>query len=255
MSQRKSIYVLEQIVQKLTGKEGCPWDKEQTHESLKRHLLEECYEFLEAIDMGDPANLLDETGDILTQIIFHADIARRAQQFDLDDVIDNVERKLVRRHPHVFGDVRVSDRQEVETNWESIKEKERGPRSAVVGIPLQTPALAYAQLMQDRVGRDGFDWEQLDEVLDKLSEEIKEFVVAESHREKAAEFGDLLFTLVNFARWQNINAEDSLRQANKRFRKRYLTMERLSGERKQSFKDLSIVDKQELWDEAKLLND
>ena len=254
MSQRKSIYELELIVQKLTGRDGCPWDKEQTRESLKRHFLEECYEFLEAIDLGDSGNLLDETGDILTQIIFHADMARRENKFDLGDVIDYVARKLIRRHPHIFGDVEVVDKQEVETNWELIKEQERGSRSPVVGIPNQTPALAYAQLMQDRVGKDGFDWSQIGGVLSKLSEEIEEFTRAENQLEKSAEFGDLLFTLVNFARWQDINAEDSLRQANNRFKKRYMTMERLSRELGQSFKNLSTVDKQKLWDEAKLLD-
>jgi tetrapyrrole methylase family protein/MazG family protein len=254
MSQRKSIYELELIVRKLTGQDGCPWDKDQTHESLKRHLLEECYEFLEAIDKGDPANLLDEAGDILTQIIFHADMARRENKFDLGDVIDYVARKLIRRHPHIFGDVEVADKQEVETNWELIKEQERGSRSAVVGIPNQAPALVYAQLMQDRVGKDGFDWTQIGGVLAKLSEEIEEFTRAENQLEKSAEFGDLLFTLVNFARWQDINAEDSLRQANNRFKKRYMIMERLSRELGQSFKELSIVDKQNLWNEAKLLD-
>ena len=253
MSQRKSIYDLELIVQKLTGTDGCPWDKDQTHESLKRHFVEVCYEFLEAIDLGDSCKLLDETGDILTQIMFHADISRRENKFDLGDVIDYVADKLIRRHPHIFGDVEVADRQEVETNWEVIKEQERGSRSAVVGIPNQTPALAYAQLMQDRVGKDGFDWSQIGEVLAKLAEEIEEFTRAENHIEKSAEFGDLLFTLVNFARWQDINAEDSLRKANNRFKKRYMTMERLSREREQSFKNLSIVDKQKLWNEAKLL--
>jgi len=253
MSQRKSIYELELIVRKLTGTDGCPWDKDQTHESLKRHFVEECYEFIEAIDMGDSGKLLDETGDILTQIMFHSDIARRENNFDLRDVIDYVAHKLIRRHPHIFGDVEVADKQEVETNWELIKEQERGSRSAVVGIPNQTPALAYAQLMQDRVGKDGFDWSEIGGVVDKLSEEIEEFTRAENQIEKSAEFGDLLFTLVNFARWHDIHAEDSLRQANIRFKKRYMTMERLSREREQSFKNLSIVDKQKLWNEAKLL--
>ena len=194
MSQRKSIYDLELIVQKLTGTDGCPWDKDQTHESLKRHFVEECYEFLEAIDLGDSGKLLDETGDILTQIMFHADISRRENKFDLGDVIDYVADKLIRRHPHIFGDVEVADRQEVETNWELIKEQERGSRSAVVGIPNQTPALAYAQLMQDRVGKDGFDWTQIGEVLAKLtsSKKLNEVEIEKIKNDLSKNFGSTI---------------------------------------------------------------
>jgi tetrapyrrole methylase family protein/MazG family protein len=167
------------IVERLRAPGGCPWDREQTHQSLKRNLVEEAYEVLEAIDEGEPHLLAEELGDLLVQVAFHADIAREAGEFQLTDVLASVNRKLVRRHPHVFGDVSVADAREVERNWERIKEEERqqkGQRkSSVDGIPKDLPALTYAQLMQDRVARVGFEWEDISGVLDKIVEEVEEF--------------------------------------------------------------------------------
>ncbi len=244
------------IVARLRGPGGCPWDAEQTHESLKRNLLEECYETLEAIDDGEPAELADELGDILVQVAFHADIARAAGEFDIADVLTAINRKLIRRHPHVFADGSASDARQVERNWEQLKAEERRQAgkpepSAMDSVPAALPALTAAQLIQDRAARFGFDWDDAGGVLDKLAEEIGEFRDAATDEERLDEFGDVLFALVNVARWSGIQAEDSLRQANAKFRNRYKVMERLASERGQEFVKLSLEEKEALWQEAK----
>ena len=245
------------IVERLRAPGGCPWDREQTHASLKRNLLEECYEVLEAIDADDPQLLAEELGDLLVQIGFHADIAREAGRFDLGDVLTKINRKLIRRHPHVFGDATVADSREVERNWEKIKEEERREqgvkKSPVDGIPKDLPALTAAQLMQDRVVRSGFDWDEIGQVLNKLSEEVDELRRAETHEEKVHEMGDVLFMIVNLSRWLDIHAEDALRVANQRFRWRYLKMEELAAGRGQDFAQLPMPEKDSLWDQAKVL--
>ena len=243
------------IVAKLRAPGGCPWDREQTHESLKRNLLEEAHEALEAIDSGDPSVLTEELGDLLVQIAFHADIAREAGHFDMGDVVERINRKLIRRHPHVFADESVSDAREVERNWERIKAEERAAsgthKSPVDGIPASLPALAAAQLMQDRVARAGFEWDDVSGVLDKLVEEVEELRQADTQEEKVHELGDVLFVLVNLARWMDIHAEDVLRQANGRFRQRYLGMEAIALQRGLDFEGLVLDEKEELWQEVK----
>ncbi len=244
------------IVARLRGPGGCPWDAEQTHESLKRNLLEECYETLEAIDDGEPAELADELGDILVQVAFHADIARAAGDFDIADVLAAINRKLIRRHPHVFADGSASDARQVERNWEQLKADERRQAgkpepSAMDSVPAALPALSAAQLIQDRAARFGFDWDDAGGVLDKLVEEIGEFRDAATDEERLDEFGDVLFALVNVARWSGIQAEDALRQANGKFCNRYRVMERLASERGQDFAKLPLDEKEALWQEAK----
>lgn len=242
------------VLARLRGPGGCPWDQEQTHDSLKRSLLEESYEVLEAIDNKVPARLTEELGDVLLQVLFHAQIAAEVGDFTVDDVVESLRDKLVRRHPHVFGDTTVKDAQEVEANWERLKQQEREnemDRSALGNVPASTPALAYAQLIQDRASRAGFDFDGIDGVLDKVVEEIREMEEASSQEERAGEFGDLLFTLVNVGRWMGIHAEDALRQANARFYGRFLQMERIAGERGVSFPDMSMRQKEELWQQAK----
>ena len=243
------------IVQRLRAPGGCPWDREQTHQSLKRNLLEESYEVLEAIDGGDPRVLSEELGDILVQVAFHADIAREAGEFEFADVLTQINNKLVRRHPHVFSGEEVGDAREVERNWEQLKAEERrrqGVRkSPVEGIPSDLPALAYAQLMQDRVGRAGFEWDDVSGVLDKIVEEVEEYRSAGSAEERVHEFGDVMFAMVNLARWLGLHAEDVVRQANQRFQSRYLAMEALAEERGLDFTALPLIEKEELWQEAK----
>ena len=262
------------IVAKLRAPGGCPWDREQTHESLKRNLLEEAHEALEAIDAGDPSVLTEELGDLLVQIAFHADIAREAGRFDMGDVVERINRKLIRRHPHVFDpdsslsplrqaqDGRVGvgalDAREVERNWERIKAEERAAagtrKSPVDGIPASLPALAASQLMQDRVARAGFEWDDVSGVLDKVAEEIEEFRQAKTREEQVHELGDILFALVNLSRWVDAHAEDVLRQANSRFATRYLGMEALAEERGLNFEALPLEEKEELWQEVKRRN-
>ena len=245
------------IVARLRAPGGCPWDREQTHESLKRNLLEESYEVIEAIDQGDPAVLSEELGDLLVQVAFHADIAKEAGDFQLEDVLREINAKLVRRHPHVFADGHAKDAREAERNWEQIKAEERKAKgeskSPVEGIPGDLPALAYAQLMQDRVGKAGFEWDDISGVLDKIVEEVAELKAATTPEEKMHELGDLLFTMVNLTRWSGEHAEDVLRKANQRFGKRYLGMEKLAAERGLDFNSLSLDQKEELWQEAKRL--
>ena len=245
------------IVARLRAPGGCPWDREQTHKSLKRHLLEESYEVIEAIDQGNPAVLSEELGDLMVQVAFHADIAQEAGEFQLEDVLRKINGKLVRRHPHVFADGHAEDAREVEQNWEQIKVQEREEKgeskSPVEGIPIDLPALAYAQLMQDRVGKAGFEWDDISGVLDKIIEEVAELKAAVTPEEKVHELGDLLFTVVNLTRWSGAHAEDVLRKANQRFGKRYLSMERLAAERDLDFNALPLEQKEELWQEAKRL--
>ncbi len=240
------------IIARLRGPDGCPWDRKQTHASLKGCLLEECYEVLEALDEADSDRLCGELGDLLMQVVFHARIAAEAGEFDLADVVSGISSKLTQRHPHVFGSLKVADTDEVLANWEAIKEKERkADISMLAGVPRQMPALAYAQAVQSRVARVGFDWKDLSGVIDKLAEEVGEFKRAESEERKAAEFGDLLFTLANIARRKDIDLEAALRGANRRFFKRFSRMEELCRERGLSFSKLSFDEQNKLWDEVK----
>ncbi len=243
------------IVARLRAPDGCPWDREQTHNSLKRNLLEESYEVIEAIDSGDPAVLTEELGDLIVQVAFHADIAREAGEFQVEDVLRQINDKLVRRHPHVFADGHAEDAREVERNWEQIKAQERKAKgeskSPVEGIPNGLPALSYAQLMQDRVAKAGFEWDDVSGVLDKIVEEVAEFRAAATEEEKDHELGDLLFSMVNLTRWAGAHAEDVLRQANQRFGQRYLMMESLANQRGLDFTALPLAQKEELWQEAK----
>ena len=255
--QLETFQTLVNIVARLRAPGGCPWDREQTHDSLKRHLLEESYEVIEAIDQGDPAILSEELGDLLVQIAFHADIAKEAGDFQIEEVLRKINSKLVRRHPHVFSDGQAKDAREVEQNWEQIKAQERNDKgemkSPVQGIPANLPALAYAQLMQDRVSKAGFEWDDIFGVLDKLIEEVAEFKAAVTPEEKEHELGDLLFSMVNLTRWAGAHAEDVLRQANQRFGNRYLGMEKLAAARGLDFEALSLDKKEELWQESKRL--
>jgi MazG family protein len=243
---------LVEIIARLRAPDGCPWDKEQTHRTLRANILSECYEVLEALDKGDPAGLREELGDLLLQIVLHAQIAKDDGEFEIGDVIKSITTKIIRRHPHIFGSRKVKDAEEVMRNWEALKKEERGEEvSMLEGVPKDMPALAYANEISRRAVRVGFEWENIEGVIDKLVEEIKEIKDSGSRDEKEREFGDLLFTLVNVARWEGIDAEAALREANRKFYKRFAYMEDLCRRRGLDFSALSFKEKDDLWEEAK----
>lgn len=243
---------LVEIVARLRAADGCPWDREQTHASLRECLLEECYEVLEALDAADSARLRAELGDLLMQVVIHARIAAEAGEFDLGDVISGINAKLVRRHPHVFGSLKLAGADEVLANWEAIKVQERlRDTSMLDGVPGEMPSLAYSQRIQGRVARVGFDWEDDAGVIDKLAEEVGEYNRAEGEEQKEAEFGDLLFTLANIARRQGIDLESALRGANRRFYRRFARMEQLCRKRGLNLAELSFDEQNALWEEVK----
>jgi tetrapyrrole methylase family protein / MazG family protein len=240
------------IIAKLRGPDGCPWDRKQTHSSLKEFLLSETYEVLDALDQEDSKMLRQELGDLLLQIVLHARIAEDENEFKLEDIISTLNAKLIRRHPHVFADIRVNSAEEVVHNWEEIKKGERHPDASILGsVPRQMPSLAYSKEIQRRAAETGFDWENIDGVIEKLSEEVKEFKQSETLAEKNDEFGDIFFTLVNIARRMGIDPEASLRQANRKFYERFSYMEKLCRERGLALGKLSFADQNALWDEAK----
>ena len=242
---------LEAIVRRLHAPGGCPWDREQTHETLRHHLLEEAYEALEAIDSGDPASMAEELGDLLLQVLMHAEVGARLDEFTLADVTEHIGRKLVRRHPHVFGETTADTAEQVYQNWEKLKQDEK-PRSSVLeGVPVSLPALAASQSIQGRARRIGFDWPGMEGPLDKLREEIGEFAAAEDTAGREDEFGDILFVIVGIAERLGINAEQALRGANAKFRGRFGRLEATARGRQLDLKELDIAALLALWEEAK----
>jgi tetrapyrrole methylase family protein/MazG family protein len=240
------------IIAKLRAPDGCPWDRKQTHASLRENLLAECYEVLEALDEGDSEKLRDELGDLLMQIVLHTQIATEAGEFELGEVIEGINAKLIHRHPHVFGSKKVKDAEEVAHNWEVLKKEEREEGvSMLESVPKSMPALGYAHEIQRRAAWVGFDWRDVDGVIEKLAEEVREFKQAETEEQKAREFGDLLFTLANIARRLGIDLEAALRQANKRFYQRFTYMEEVCRQRGVNFGELSFDEQNALWEEAK----
>jgi tetrapyrrole methylase family protein/MazG family protein len=243
---------LVEIIATLRAPGGCPWDRKQSHASLRGNLLSECYEVLEALDEGDADKLRGELGDLLMQIVLHAQIAREDGEFELGEVIEGINQKLIHRHPHVFGSRKVKDAEEVMHNWEELKEEEREEGVPMLeSVPKIMPALGYAHEIQRRAAWVGFDWEDISGIIDKLAEEVGEFQRAESQEEKASEFGDLLFTLANIALRMGIDAEAALRGANRRFYERFSYMEKLCRERGLKFAELSFDEQNALWAEAK----
>jgi tetrapyrrole methylase family protein/MazG family protein len=240
------------IIAKLRAPDGCPWDRNQTHASLRENLLEECYEVLEALDSGNPGKLCDELGDLLMQVVFHAQIATEDGEFKLEDVVGNINAKLIHRHPHVFSSLKVKDAEEVAHNWEVLKQEERPPDTSILAsVPKQMPALGYSREIQRRAAWVGFDWEDIDGIIDKLVEEVREFEQADIQEQKEEEFGDLLFTLVNVARRLGVDSEAALRQANQRFYHRFAYMEEVCRQRGLNLDDLSFDEQNTLWEEAK----
>ena len=234
----------------------CPWDREQTHESVKHLLIEETYEVVEAIDNGDLDGLQVELGDVLLHVIFHAAIAEGVGRFRFRDVVDALTDKLVRRHPHVFGDVVVNGVGDVLSNWESIKTTESGKRKSVLqGVPAELPALLRAYRIQDKVASVGFDFPSASDAWDKVVEEIEEYREASESTDseaREAEFGDLLFALVNYARLTGINPEDALRRTNTKFQRRFKQVEDALATEERTPRDSSLEEMDRLWEAAKL---
>jgi tetrapyrrole methylase family protein/MazG family protein len=240
------------IIARLRAPNGCPWDRKQTHASLRENLLEECYEVLEVLDTGDSSKLRAELGDLLMQIVLHSQIATEAGEFELVDVLKNINAKLIHRHPHIFGSQKVKDAEEVAHNWEVLKQEERDADASILeSVPRQMPALGYSQAVQRRVAQVGFDWENIDGVIEKLAEEVSELRQASTQEQKEHEFGDLLFTLANIARRLEVDLEAALREANRRFYKRFSYMEEVCRQRGLNFGKLSFAEQNALWEEAK----
>jgi MazG family protein len=245
------------IMARLRAPDGCPWDREQTHASIKDCLLEETYEFLEALEDGSAPHMREELGDLLLQVVFHAQMASESGAFSMDDVVRELCEKLVRRHPHVFGEVEVSGSDEVVANWEAIKNGEAGKesrRSRMDGIPRTFPALLRAKKMQVRAAKDGFDWPSADPVWEKLEEEageVREAVAEGDADHLEEEVGDLLFVAVNLARKLGVDPEIALQRANAKFDSRYRRMEALAGADGRTLSDLDLAAQDRLWDAAK----
>ena len=240
------------IIARLRAPGGCPWDRKQSHASLRENLLEECYEVLAALDSADAEKMCAELGDLLMQIVFHAQIATETGEFELGDVMWGINTKLIHRHPHIFGDKKVKDAEEVALNWEELKREERAEGVSILdSVPEQMPALGYSQSIQRRVAQVGFDWENIEGVIDKVVEEVKELNEAGTQEEKAREFGDLLFTLVNVARRLGIDSESALREASEWFTRRFSYMEELCRQRGMNIGVLSLKELDALWEEAK----
>jgi tetrapyrrole methylase family protein/MazG family protein len=249
---------LVRIMARLRGENGCPWDREQTHASIKPYFVEETYEVLEAIDEGDPDKLREELGDVMLQVVFHARMAEEAGLFTVADVLRTIGEKLIRRHPHVFGTVEANTAQEVLFNWEQIKQTERmkatGKASALDGVPRELPALLRAHRLQEKASRVGFDWKEVGPVLQKVEEEFGELRLAMQEQNPARmedELGDLLFSLVNLSRFIEVNPEEALRKTIARFIHRFRYIEEELAARGTSPGQASLQEMDALWDRAK----
>lgn len=246
----------QEIIAHLRAPDGCPWDKEQTHRSLRAYLLEETYEVLAALDAEDSDALCEELGDLLLQIVLHAQIANEDGEFRMAEVVNGIHTKIVSRHPHVFGDVRVDGTEHVLRNWEQLKAQERAAlgkkkKSALDGIAPALPALSQAQEYQARAARFGFEWPDLGNVFDKLLEEIEEIKRAENAQQREEEIGDLLSAVSNLARFYQVDAESALRQSNSRFRKRFGHIEAQAEAQGRKVSELSLDEMLKLWEDAK----
>jgi tetrapyrrole methylase family protein / MazG family protein len=250
-----SFEAFQELVAHLRASDGCPWDREQTHQSLRPHLMEEAYEVLEALDADDPVMMAEELGDLLLQIMLNAQIASEEGEFGINDVLRGIYTKIIRRHPHVFGDVRLSGVEGVLKNWEKLKAEERqgeGKEKGLLdGVPQALPALTQAQEYQDRASRVGFDWNEVDGVLDKIREEINEVRNISNQDELADELGDLFFALVNLCRWKKVDAEAALRRVNLKFRTRFAYLEKGAQVQNKNLADMTMDEMDALWQAAK----
>ncbi|HHT9120438.1 MAG TPA: nucleoside triphosphate pyrophosphohydrolase [Candidatus Hypogeohydataceae bacterium YC41] len=246
------------LMEKLRGPEGCPWDKEQTHESLKPYLVEEAYEVIDAIDSGDPEKLKEELGDLLFQVIFHARIAKERNTFDIRGILKGCLEKMTSRHPHVFGEEQLETAEEVLRAWHKIKHKESGgkEKSILGSLPRHMPALQKAYKVQKKVSRVGFDWQKVEDVIDKMEEELKEVKQALSQRDKKKveeELGDLLFSTANLSRFLKVNPEEALEKAIKKFIERFKRVERELASQGKEIENVSLEEMDKIWNELKKL--
>ena len=248
---------LTEIVDTLMGENGCPWDKVQTRESLKPYLVEEAYETLEALDNNNPEEIKEELGDLLYQVLFHAKISENKNEFNITDVVESISHKMVHRHPHVFKKENLETPEEVVTQWEEIKSKEKGKanrESVLDGIPPHLPGLLRAQKLQKKAAKQGFDWDIIDDVFNKLDEEIAEFkeaVLSGKETDMTAELGDIIFVLVNIAKFKKIDAEEALRATNNKFIKRFQYIEAEVTKRGKTLKETSLEELEKYWQKAK----
>ncbi len=235
-------------------RQKCPWDAKQNHDSLKRYLLEEAYETIEVIDHKDMDGLKNELGDILLQIVFHSEIASEKDAFNFNDVAKTISDKMVERHPHVFQTNGKISAEEVQENWEKNKHKKENRNSILSGVPIHLPALLKAQRLQDKASSVGFDWDQIEDVISKLEEEVLEFKQAVKEKDKSnieKEFGDILFTLVNISRFTNVISEDALQKANTKFIKRFNFIEKYFKNDPEKISAATTTELDTLWEESK----
>ena len=257
-----SFEAFQEIIAHLRAPDGCPWDREQDHQTLRTNLLEETYEALAAMDADDPVHMREELGDLLLQITLHAQIANEYGEFNIAQVFKGIYDKIIRRHPHVFGDWKVSGVENVLQNWEKLKAEERAqaheemagkPKGILDGVAQALPALSQAEEIQERAARVGFDWPDASGVVDKIDEECHELLAAEDLPSQANELGDLLFAVVNLARHYNIDAESALRQTNTKFRQRFAHIEEAAHSQGKSLSEFSLDEMEQYWQEAKKL--
>ena len=250
---KKFIELLE-IVEKLRGPDGCPWDKEQTHASLLPYFLEEAYEVIESVEEKDWNTFEEELGDIILHVILQSQIAMEDKKFNMSDILKTVNEKLIRRHPHVFGDKKIDAAIEAKQNWELSKHKEKNRKSRLDGVPPTLPALTRAQRLQQKAAYAGFDWEQVDDIWSKLDEEIEELKSAHKNGNMdnvKEEIGDVIFSVVNLARYMDIPAEDMLRATNKKFISRFQKIEEVLEKKGKKPEDSTLKEMDEIWDMAK----
>ena len=232
-------------------RENCPWDKKQTMETLRHLTIEETYELSDAIIENDLDEVKKELGDLMLHMVFYARIGREKKSFDVDDVLNSVCDKLINRHPHIYGDLNAEDEEPVKANWEKIKLKEKGNRSVLGGVPKSLPALVKAMRIQEKARGVGFDWDNQDQVWEKVNEEMEEFQQETDKEKQAGEFGDLLFSLINYARFVDINPEEALERTNKKFIKRFQYLESESKKDGKSLGEMTLEEMDAYWERAK----
>jgi len=240
------------VVARLRAPDGCPWDREQTHASLRPYVIEEAYEVVALLDAGDTSKLPEELGDLLFQVLLHTQLAEEAGEFEMSDVLSGLANKLIRRHPHVFGDVQLETAGQVIDQWDRLKQQERAAgESVLANVPAAMPALSYAQTLLRRAETAGFAWPARQDILAKVTEEVAELAEAPDSDAAAEEFGDLLLTMADYARSLGIDAEEALRQAGHKFRRRFTRVETLARERGVDLHAGTLEARMALWDEAK----